>query len=585
MSKRYWKALSGILLALGMVSLVLLITHAAGEADPEWSTDTFLDFCDGTMNGVDVWSDPGTARLDRNWYPNVRVNDVAAQSRNYPRLSFALTNTGTITETVFLAVWEDERRNDHHPDIYFARSADGGATWSSDKLVEGGFGFSPVADQYSPDITVRATDGSFWMVWHNDTSGSSSRIAGDIYYGISYDQGNTWSFTDTVHSGTARRPRIAPHGASGHLYTVWEDERDDDGDIYISRYTSSWSTPVEVSDAISGTEQREPHLAVSYDGNVYAVWEDMREDADGQVYFSRWISGTTWSASNWMTNTLLSDPDPTMCGSSVPDIIAGPMGVLYATWVEQVSTGPSCTTADFQIVVARSNDQGDTWNHTIVKRLYDAYGGGAISSYDYPSIGVDRSGKVYVAWIHLPDQTAYSDGNTLFSSSPDRGLHWTTPRTLSSQQEVCGDAPTDLVSDFEGQVVVAWEDYRESSGRQIYATGYPADRYLTSGEYRRDLDAGGPAAWGTITWTATITPNTGLQIATRVMTTAGAGWTDWFTYTASGDAIPHPSGRLIQYRAVFTSTALPGNDTSVLDAVVISYEQYRVFLPLVLREG
>jgi hypothetical protein len=64
MSKRYWKALSGILLALGMVSLVLLTTRAAG-GDPEWSTDTFLDFCDGTMNGVDVWSEPGTARLDR----------------------------------------------------------------------------------------------------------------------------------------------------------------------------------------------------------------------------------------------------------------------------------------------------------------------------------------------------------------------------------------------------------------------------------------------------------------------------------------------------------------------------------------
>ena len=60
MSKRYWKALSGILLALGMVSLVLLITHAAGGADPEWSTDTFADFpaastcrsCDGTKNGL-----------------------------------------------------------------------------------------------------------------------------------------------------------------------------------------------------------------------------------------------------------------------------------------------------------------------------------------------------------------------------------------------------------------------------------------------------------------------------------------------------------------------------------------------------
>ena len=34
---------------------VLLTTRAAGGA--EWSTDTFSDFCDGTMDGVDVWSE------------------------------------------------------------------------------------------------------------------------------------------------------------------------------------------------------------------------------------------------------------------------------------------------------------------------------------------------------------------------------------------------------------------------------------------------------------------------------------------------------------------------------------------------
>jgi hypothetical protein len=352
-----------------MVSLVLLITHAAGEADPEWSTVTFADFCQGTMDGVDVWSVPGAARLDRNWYPNVRVNDASSQSKLAPRLSFALTDTGTISETVFLAVWADERSYDHHPDIYFARSINGGRTWLSDTLIADTCASSGCPSLNTPDITVRATDGNFWVVWHEASSDNiGGGDPGDIKYATSNDKGDSWSSVGLVHNGKARRPRIAAHGASGYLYTLWEDERDDDGDIYISRYTSSWSTPIKISDAISGTEQQEPHLAVSGDGNVYAVWEDMREDADGQVYFSRWISGTTWSASNWMTNTLLSDS--TMCGTSVPDIIAGPMGVLYATWVEQVSTGPSCTTSDSQIVVARSNDQGDTWNHTIVKRLY-----------------------------------------------------------------------------------------------------------------------------------------------------------------------------------------------------------------------
>jgi hypothetical protein len=570
-----------------MVSLVLLITHAAGEADPEWSTDTFLDFCDGTMDGVDVWSEPGTARLDRNWYPNVRVNDASSQSKLAPSLTFALTDTGTISETVFLVVWADERSCDHYPDIYFARSINGGRTWSSDVRVsdECDPDDPPYPDCPSlntPDIAVRATDGNLWAVWHEapgDNIGGGD--PGDIKYATSDDLGHSWSLAGLVHDGTARCPRIAAHGASGYLYTVWEDERSDDGDIYISHYTSSWGTPLKVSDAISGTQQRQPNLTVDGDGNVYAVWEDTRENDDGEVYFSRWISGTTWSASNWSANTRLSDSSVEWAGD--PDIIAGPGGILYATWYERVSTdvGGGYT---FQIAAARSNDDGENWTRCpVVARLPEPYESG-LSYYTNPAIGVDRSGQVYVTWLWTQDSTAGTT-SIFFSQSPDSGRHWTEPRTLTPFPNVQWADVPDLAASFDGEVVVAWEDYRETGGTNIYATGYPADRYLTSGEYRRDLDAGGPAAWGTITWTATITPNTGLQIATRVMTTAGAGWTEWFTYTASGDAIPHPSGRFIQYRAVFTSTALPGNDTSVLDEVVISYEQYRVFLPLVLREG
>lgn len=389
-------------------------------------------------------------------------------------------------------MWADERTQDHYSDIYFARSINRGRTWVSDILVSGLHQHD--LGKNTPDIAVRATDDKLWVVWQ-ETSASDGGSPGNIKYATSDDHGNSWSSAKPVHIESAYLPRIAPHGASGNLYTIWEDERTDDGDIYISRHTSFWAAPVKVSDAISGNEQREPELAVSDSGNVYAVWEDMRDDSYGQIYFSRWISGTTWNASNWMTNTRLSDP--TMCEAGAPDIAAGPLGVLYAAWVEKISTGPSCTTWDHQLVVARSDDQGDNWDRTIVKRLYDASGGGAIASYRYPSIGVDRSGKVYVAWIHLPDQTQYAEANVLFSLSPDKGLHWTTPQTLDSQQEVGGDAPLHLVSSLEGEVVVAWEDYRESSGRQIYAAGYPADNYSPTVPLCAHLRSAGWRAGGT----------------------------------------------------------------------------------------
>jgi len=592
MSKRCWKALSVIFLALGMLGLTLLTTRAAGGGYTEWSTDTFSDFCQGTMNGVDVWSDPGTARLDRNWYPNVRVNDVSSQSKLAPSLTFALTGTGGTTETVFLAVWVDERACDHCGDIYFARGTNHGRTWSPDVNLydecdpDGPPYPAPYCPcPHDPDVAMRAADESLWAVWWEDWSDEDyepTRDDGDIHYLTSSNWkgplASITTYTGTVYAGSGKQllPRIAAHAASGYLYTIWEDERADDGDIYISRYNpdvdSVWSTPVKVSDDTTGAEQRQPNLAVDADGNVYAVWEDLRENDNGEIYFSRWISGT-WGTGTWSANSRLSDP--TMDWANGPDIVTRPGGVLFAAWKERVPTGPA--TYDFQIVVARSGNGGDTWSRLVEHRLYDASASNAF--YASPAIGVGPLGRVYVAWLHSPKSQA-SGNNVLFSLSPDGGMHWTQSRVLSwPAGTVDVDTVPALASDFEGQIVVAWQDFREGSSTQIYATGYPADHYLTSGKYARIFD-GGPAAWGHITWTATITPGTGLVLATRVMTTAGAGWTEWFTHTASGEAIPHPAGRSIQYRAVFTST---GNDTPVLDEVVISYEQYRIFLPVVLR--
>jgi len=581
MSKRHWKALSGMILALSMASLAVLATRAAGGGgDAEWSTDTFPDFLEGTLDGVDIWHTPGVAKLDRSWWSNVRVNDTSAQSKFSPRVSFALSDTGGLPAPAFLAVWADERTCDHYPDILFARSTDGGQSWSSDVVVsdlcdpdDPPYPNCPVLD--SPDLTDRAQDRSLWVVWHQDEVGSDE---GNIYYAVSHDMGMTWPITGTVVSdtGTQRTPRIASHDASGRLYTIWEDERDDDGDIYISRrITSVWSAAVKVNDDSSGNEQSTPALAVDAGGDVYAVWEDRRTDAFWpEVYFSRWISGTAWNAGNWSTNARLSDP--TMDSAQDPDIVAAPGDVLYAAWTERVPTGP--TTYDFQVVVAWSDDKGASWSRSVVDRLQDASASSAF--YASPALGVGPQGRVYATWLHSPDSQA-ATSSVLFSQSPDGGTHWTTPRVLSwPAGTVDVDAVPALASSPRGLVVVAWQDFRDGSSTQIYATGYPSGHYLTSGEYSRIFDAGGPAAWGNITWTASIAPGTGLQLATRVMTSAGAGWTEWVTHATSGAVLTHPSASFIQYRAVFTST---GSNTRVLDEVVISYEQTRLYLPLALR--
>jgi hypothetical protein len=581
MKERVWQrhvgALGGIVLGLGLACVVLMGAGAAG-GDHEWVTSSLSDWSDGTMDKVDVWTEAGTARLDHAWRPNTRVNDVADQGKMAPSVTWVLSSTGSATETHFVAVWEDEREQDHYPDITFARSTDGGGTWSSDVLVGGAHQHN--RSQNSPDMAARLADGSLWVVWQDSHPAGDD---GDIYYATSSDRGNNWSAAAPVatRSGTQLQPGIVAHAQSGTMYAVWEDEIDDGGDIYVSYYNpdvdSAWSTPVAVSDDSSGSQQREPNVAADTDGNLYAVWEDFRDDPagyDSHVYFSRWISGTTWG--EWSADVRLSDASMDWAGD--PDIVTGPGGVVYAAWYERVPTGPA--TYDFQIVVARSDDSGAAWSRSVVRRLHNASAFGG--NYGAPALGVNRAGLVHVAWVYSPDQQA-ATANVLLATSPDRGQNWTEPRTLNrpANHAVLGDTPA-MAAAFDGQVVVAWQDYRESSGPQIYAAGYPADRYAPSGEYSRDLNTGGPATWGTISWTATITPGSGLALATRVMVTPGAGWTEWMTHTASGESLTHPQARFIEYRAVMTST---GATTPVLNEVVISYQLYRIYLPIVLSSS
>ena len=576
-TQRHLRALSGIVLGLGMVGAVLMGASAAG-GDHEWVTSSLSAFADGTMQGVDIWTERGTARLDHAWRPNARVNDVADQGKMAPSVTFVLSNTAGATETHFIAVWEDEREQDQYPDITFARSTDGGGSWSADVLVGGAHQHN--RKQNSPDMAVRLADGSLWVVWQDDRPAGDD---GDIYYATSVDGGNNWSAASAISAtrGTQLQPSIVAHAQSGTMYAVWEDEAADDGDIYISRYNpdvdSAWGAPVAVSDDSSGSQQREPNVTADADGNLYTVWEDFRDDPhgdDSHIYFSRWISGTVWG--EWSADVRLSDASMDWAGD--PDIVTGPGGAVYAAWYERVPTGPA--TYDFQIVVARSDDDGATWSRSVGRRLLDA--SASLANYGAPALGVNRAGLVHVAWIYSPDQQA-ATANVLFATSPDRGMSWTEPRTLNrpADHAVLGDTPA-VAAALDGQVVVAWQDYREYSGPQIYATGYPADRYLPRGEYSRDLNTGGPATWGTISWTATITPGNDLALASRVMVTPGAGWTEWITHTISGESLTHPKARFIEYRVVLTSA---GASTPVLDEVVISYQLYRVHLPIVLSSS
>jgi hypothetical protein len=96
--------------------------------------------------------------------------------------------------------------------------------------------------------------------------------------------------------------------------------------------------------------------------------------------------------------------------------------------------------------------------------------------------------------------------------------------------------------------------------------------YATSGTFlSRVIDAGGPAAWNTLSWDSVTPANTGVAISVRLgnTPTPDASWTPFTALTGSGAAIGGGLYEFMQYSAAL-STADPGQ-TPVLQDVTATF--------------
>jgi hypothetical protein len=179
-----------------------------------------------------------TARSDdggATWGENVRVDDFPELERVNERPAIGLDRRGPIH-----VVWTDLRAREADTNVFYARSDDGGARFSTARQVDDSrVGFDPDRDtpsnQWHPALAVAGR--RLFVAWQDNRLGNN-----DVFFSSSADGGERFAPAERVDdtgAGTSEQTRphlaVTGQGRARRCYVVWEDTRDGGSDVYLGR--------------------------------------------------------------------------------------------------------------------------------------------------------------------------------------------------------------------------------------------------------------------------------------------------------------------------------------------------------------
>lgn len=413
--------------------------------------------------------------------------------------------------------------------LTFSRSDDGGRTWSAAAPVDGD---ASVTDSDEDVELHLSSDGVLLAVWRAvNWRGDSLGTDRDILYARSSDGGATWSERRPLNQNALgdedwdRNATVA--GSSDGTWvvlwnspTAWADGTGWDWDIAVSRSTDNgetWSEQAWVSQnalsqaVVDRGSDWAPAVATDRSGTWVAVWScQMWNGAfwDWDICSARSVDrGASWSPPG-RVSSLAAGP-ATAETDERPRIAASGTGTWLITWQARPATGGS----DSELRVARSTDGGATWS--VPARLDPQFAGGGADR--WPDLAADQDGVWVVAWESTRSLGALgADTDVLFARSMDDGVTWTAPAALvaDATRDAGSDERVSLATDGKNNWLAVWQS---------------TDAAISRGA---DVDlAAAHSADGGSTWSAAVavdpTPeqNVAVDWAPRVASNGSGDWT------------------------------------------------------------
>jgi hypothetical protein len=177
--------------------------------------------------------------------------------------------------------------------IWFARSTDGGSTWSPAARI-----FDPgvLDDQFFPALTLDEATGRLGIVYY-DTIQDASRLTTRLFYQSSDDGGTTWSIPSQVSSASTNETvagadsgnqygdYISLNGAGGLLFPSWTDRRSGGREeIWSAAISDPGSCSSTAVVSLAATPKGDAGVALTWSPVPGATYEIYRAGASGGPY-------------------------------------------------------------------------------------------------------------------------------------------------------------------------------------------------------------------------------------------------------------------------------------------------------------
>jgi len=390
-----------------------------------------------------------------NWDPDNLVDDFAPV--------IAVADGGMI-----YVVWNGD---DSLQSILFARSDDGGATFSEAVRINDDVIYPPSYNAYQPDIALDG-DGNIFVVWHDyrawpDDASWSSPI--DVYLDKSTDGGSTWGTDVKVSDGSGTypwhfQPYIAIDKFNGGIFVSFTDydryhPEGDGGDVCVARSVdggASFENKVRVDDTPESSLIVQTFSSISADplsGNVYVTFSDSRS-GDIDIYLAASLDSCQSFEANVPVNSNTTNDQEE---STVRTDQSGQLYVVWKDWRDD----PDPQSAPYlnDIYLALSTDGGASFSPGV--RITDEHMN-AEHSYNFPPrLAINESGTINVVWHDTRTDTC----SCYYDRSTDGGMTFSADIVIHDDADSASHTLPQVAVGAGDRVYITWMDKRNGGDK------------------------------------------------------------------------------------------------------------------------